>query len=179
MKLQEKYKKEIAPEMKKQFNCANILATPRLNKVVLNVGVGKFSKDKAHIETVAETLRKISGQNPIFTKARKSIASFKVREGAVVGVTVTLRGQRMYDFLEKLVNISLPRVRDFRGLSTKIVDQCGNATIGIKENIAFPEITADDIEKIHGLEVCITTTANNKEEGLALLKLIGFPFKKE
>jgi len=179
MKLKEKYQKEIAPKLKEEFNHSNSLSVPRLDKVTLNVGVGRFSKDKAHLEMVVQTLRNITGQNPIQTKARKSIASFKVREGSIVGVTVTLRGQKMYDFIEKLVNISLPRVRDFRGLSPKIIDKQGNGTIGIKESIAFPEIKADELEKIHGLEICISTTASNKEEGLALLKLLGFPFKKE
>ena len=152
---------------------------PRVNRITINVGVGRVNKDKAFMANVINTLTKITGQKPVQTKARQSIATFKVREGAIVGVVVTLRGKRMYDFLDKLVNVSLPRVRDFRGLSPKSLDKQGNYSIGLKENIAFPEIRADEIEKIHGLEVCISTTANTKEEGEKLLRLMGLPLKKE
>lgn len=179
MRLYEKYKKEIIPKMKEKFGYKNNLAVPKIQKVTVNVGVGRFSKDKAHLENVEETLKKITGQAPIKTKAKKSISAFKTREGMIVGFAVTLRGQRMYDFVEKLIHISLPRVRDFRGLSAKSIDKQGNFTIGFKENITFPEIKADEIEKVHGLEVCISTSSKSKEEGLELLKIMGFPFKHE
>ncbi|PIR95028.1 50S ribosomal protein L5 [Candidatus Falkowbacteria bacterium CG10_big_fil_rev_8_21_14_0_10_37_6] len=179
MRLSEKYKKEIMPKLVEEFGYSNSMSIPRVNRVTVNVGVGRVNKDKSFMDNVENTLKKITGQNPIATKAKKSIASFKVREGSIVGMVVTLRGQRMYDFLEKLINISLPRVRDFRGLSTKAFDKQGNLSIGFKENISFPEIRADEIEKIHGLEVCISTTANSKPEGESLLRLMGFPLKKE
>lgn len=179
MRLQERYKKEIISKMKEKFGYKNNLAVPKLQKVTVNVGVGRFSKDKAYLDNVEETLRKITGQAPVKTKAKKSIASFKIRQGMIVGFMVTLRGQRMYDFVEKLIHATLPRVRDFRGLSAKAVDGQGNLTIGFKENLAFPEIKSDEIDKIHGLEVCITTNAKNREEGLELLKLMGLPFKKD
>jgi large subunit ribosomal protein L5 len=179
MRLQETYKKEILPKLKQEFGCTNDLAVPRLQRVTVNVGVGRVSKDKAKVESVEETLRVITGQKPVVTKARKSIASFKVRAGMPAGVVVTLRGRRMYDFVEKLVHVTLPRVRDFRGLSPKSFDKQGNYTIGFKENLAFPELRADDLESIHGLEVCIATTARSREEGTRLLQLLGFPFKKE
>lgn len=179
MRLVEQYKQDIAPKLQEQFSYANVMAIPRVIKVTLNVGVGRHSKDSAYIEGVVETLRRITGQQPVITKARKSIASFKIREGAPVGVTVTLRGARMYDFLEKLVHVTFPRVRDFRGISTKSFDKTGNYTVGIKEHTAFPEISAEDLDKIHGLEVSITTTAKTAPEGEALLRLMGFPFKSE
>lgn len=179
MKLIDKYQKEIIPQLQQEFGYKSKLAVPRVSRVTVNVGVGRVNKDKAFMDNVEHTLLKIAGQKPIKTRARKSIASFKVREGAVVGMVVTLRGKRMYDFLEKLVNVTLPRVRDFRGLSLKSFDRQGNYSIGLKENIAFPEIHADEIEKIHGLEVCISTTASNKAEGEKLLRLMGFPLKKE
>ncbi len=179
MNIKEKYQKEIIPQLKEKFGYKNNLAVPKLLKVTVNVGVGRVHKDKAYIENVENTLRKITGQQPIKNKSRKSIASFKVREGAIVGLSTILRQKKMYDFIEKLVHVSFPRVRDFRGISQKIVDRQGNASIGFKENIAFPEISADEIEKIHGLEVCIATSAKSKEEGLELLKLLGFPFIKK
>ncbi|MDP3899502.1 MAG: 50S ribosomal protein L5 [bacterium] len=179
MSLKELYAKEVAPKLKEEFGYKNNMAIPKISKVVINVGVGRFSKEKAYIDNVVETVKKITGQQPVQTKAKKSISAFKVREGMVVGVVVTLRGQRMYDFTEKLINVTLPRVRDFRGLDMKSVDRSGNLTIGLKEHIAFPEVGADDFDKIHGLEICLTTTAETNEKGLALFKLLGFPFKKE
>lgn len=179
MRLQEKYKKEILPALKEEFGIKNTLAAPRLRKVVLNVGVGRQSKEQAFIDNAEKSLTKITGQKPVKTKARKSISSFKLREGQVIGLKVTLRGQRMYDFLEKLVTISFPRIRDFRGISDKLVDRQGNMTIGFKEHIAFPEIKVDEIDNVHGLEICIDTTAENREIGLALFKRLGFPFKTE
>lgn len=179
MRLKEKYNQEISPALKEQFKYTNPFSIPRLTKVVINVGVGRFSKDKAYLENVRETLSKISGQQPMLNPARKSISAFKVREGMIVGVSVTLRGKRMYDFVEKLVTVSLPRIRDFRGLNGKLVDDHGNLSIGLKDSSCFPEIRADEIEKSHGLEICLATTAKTREEGYALFKLMGFPFKAE
>ena len=178
MRLQELYKKNIMPKMKEKFGYKNRLETPKVNKVVINVGVGRFSKDKKHIENVVNSLSRITGQKPVLTKSKQSISGFKVREGNTVGVMVTLRGKRMYDFLDKLVNATFPRVRDFRGLEKKGIDSAGNLSIGFREHLAFPEIKADEVDRIHGLEVCISTTAETKEEGLELFKLMGFPFKK-
>lgn len=171
------YKEKVIPKLKEEFGYKNNLAVPAIEKVVVNVGIGKGLKDSKYTEAVEETLVKITGQQPVKTKAKKAISAFKIREGMVVGMKVTLHGQMMYDFIDKLVNVTLPRVRDFRGLSPKSVDQKGNFSIGFKENTAFPEIQPDEIEKMHGLEVAIHTTAKTKEEGLALLKYLGFPFK--
>lgn len=179
MKLQDLYKKKIIASLKEKFGYKNDLAVPKLEKVVINVGFGRFSKDKAYIDNIVSSLTRISGQKPVLTKAKKSISAFKVREGNVVGAIVTLRGKRMYDFVEKLIHISFPRVRDFRGINEKSVDTKGNLTVGFREHLAFPEIKADEVDKIHGLEVCINTTAKTQEEGLELFKLMGFPFKKE
>jgi len=179
MNLREKYNKEILPAMKEKFGYKNSMAVPKLKQVVINVGVGKFSKEEAYLATVEKTLINITGQKPVRTKAKKSIATFKIREGMIVGIKVSLRKQRMYDFIEKLVHVTLPRTRDFRGLSTKGIDKAGNFSIGLKEHLAFPEIRPEDVEKNHGMEICIATTAETKEEGLELLKLMGFPFKKD
>jgi len=179
MRLQEKYKKEIVPKLKEKFGYDNDFMVPRLTKAVVNVGVGRHSKEKEYINQVAENVKRITGQKPILTKAKKSISSFKIREGMIVGIAVILRGQRLYDFVEKMVNISFPRVRDFRGLSDKIIDANGNISIGFREHIVFPEIGVDEIDNPHGLEVNIATTAKNREEGLELFTLLGFPFKKE
>lgn len=178
MKLQELYKKKILPEIKSKFGYKNDFEAPKINKVVVNVGIGKFSKDKAYIENVVSSLSRITGQKPVLTKSKKSISGFKVREGSIVGAMATLRGKRMYDFLEKLVHVAFPRIRDFRGLDTKGVDSKGNLSIGFREHLAFPEIKADEVDKIHGMEVCISTTAKTKDDGLELFKLLGFPFKK-
>jgi large subunit ribosomal protein L5 len=176
-RLQTKYEKEIALALAKELEVDNPLAVPKFVKAVLNVGLKHGLKDSKFNDVVENTLTKISGQKPIKTLARKSIASFKIREGNVVGMSVTMRGARMYDFIDKLVNLTLPRVRDFRGLSEKSVDSHGNITIGFREFISFPEITPEDAETPHGLEVTIVTTAGNKERGLALLKAAGFPLK--
>lgn len=173
------YKKEIVPRLKERFGLMNVMQVPKVEKVVLNVGYGRHVKDKAYIDTAEATLEAISGQKPVHNKAKKSISNFKIREGMPIGVSVTLRGPRMYDFLDKLVSVTFPRVRDFRGISPKIFDRQGNCTIGFKENIAFPEIKADAIDKIHGLEVVVHTSAPNKEQGLALLKELGFPFQEK
>lgn len=179
MKLKELYNKEIKPALKKEFRFKNDLAVPRLQKVSLNVGVGRFSKDKNYIDGVANTLMRITGQKPVLTKAKKSISAFKVREGMIIGVAVTLRGDRMYDFLEKLIKVTFPRVRDFRGVDNKKLDKTGNLSVGFREHLAFPEIKADEVDNIHGLEVNITTSARTREEGLALFTHLGFPFKKD
>lgn len=179
MNLKTKYQKEIVPKLKEKFAFDNIFLVPKFNKVIINVGFGRHNKEKVYIDNVEKTLIRISGQKPVFTKAKKSIASFKIREGMTIGAMVTLRGDRMYDFLDKLLNITFPRVRDFRGISENAVDKQGNLSIGFKENSSFPEVRIEDINNIHGLEVVIDSSAKNKEEGLELYRLAGFPFKKE
>lgn len=178
MNLKEKYKKEVIKKLKEEFKYKNVMEIPALKKVVINAGFGRFAKDKAYVENVAKSLAKISGQKPVMCKAKKSIASFKIREGMIIGSSVTLSGARMYDFVDKLINVTFPRVRDFRGIDIKGVDRTGNMTIGFKEQIAFPEISADDVENTFGLEICLHNSAKTKEEGAALFKLLGFPFKK-
>lgn len=178
MNLKEKYKKQVIPQIMKEFGYKNVMAVPKLEKVVINVGLSKAIKDPKFLDVMEDTLMRISGQRPIKTKAKKSISSFKIREGMLVGLKVTLRGKRMYDFVDKLVNVALARVRDFRGLAPKNVDASGNLNIGFKEHISFPEIRPDEIERIHGLEVAVVTTAKSREEGLRLLRLLGFPFRE-
>ena len=178
-KLIDKYKKELRAKLKDELGLKNIMAVPKVEKVVLNIGIGKATQDKQWIELASSILERISGQKPVLTKARKSISNFKLRQGMVVGAKVTLRGQRMYDFLERLINVALPRLRDFYGLDLKKgFDHHGNYTLGFKEHIIFPEIGMDDVERIHGLEVTIATSAKNDQETLALLRALGFPFKK-
>jgi len=177
--LYKKYQKEVVPAMKEKFGYKNNLAVPRLTKVSLNVGINARNTDSAFQDTVEKNITRITGQKPVRTKAKKAISSFKVREGMVVGVKATLRGQRMYDFLDKLVNISLPRVRDFRGINPSNVNDKGKLSIGFKEYNVFPEIKMDEVEKSHGLEVTIDNTANTREEGLELFQLLGFPFQKK
>ncbi|MDO8667610.1 MAG: 50S ribosomal protein L5 [bacterium] len=177
--LKERYKKEIIPKMAEKFGYKNQLAVPRLTKVVLNSGVGKNAKDKAFIDGVVSSLERISGQKTILTKAKQSVSAFKTRKGMVIGVAVTMRNKRMFDFVEKLVNITFPRIRDFRGISSKQVDNTGNLSVGFKEHVAFPEIKADETENVHGLGICLSTTAKTHEEGLELFRLIGFPFNAD
>ncbi len=179
MRLREKYQKEIVPQLKEKLGAKNAMLVPRLTKVVINVGVGKHTKEKDFLDAVSKGLTKISGQKSVFTLAKKSISSFKIREGMTVGAKVTLRGQRMYDFVEKLVSITFPRVRDFRGISEKGMDRTGNMTIGFKDQSAFPEVKIEDMDNSFGLEICLNTTAKNREEGLELFRLFGFPFKKD
>jgi large subunit ribosomal protein L5 len=179
MKLQEKYKKEIAPKMMETFKYDNVMEIPSVKKVVLNVGFGRHNKEKEYIDNVVSGLTRISGQKPVLTKAKKAISAFKIREGMIIGSSVTLRGEKMYDFLDKLINISFARIRDFRGISDHCIDRTGNMTVGFKEHLAFPEIRADEVDKIFGLEISIHTTAKNREEGLELFKLMGLPFKKQ
>ncbi|OGF21250.1 50S ribosomal protein L5 [Candidatus Falkowbacteria bacterium RBG_13_39_14] len=178
-RLYKKYKDEVLPKLKKDFNIENDFAAPRIEKVIINVGLGKGLNDKEFIDVVENNIMRITGQKPIKTKARKSISNFKIRKGLIVGMKVTLRQNRMYDFLDKLFNVTFPRVRDFRGISPKTADREGNITVGIKEHICFPEVKLDEVEKIHGLEATIVTTAKNNEQCVALLQGLGFPFKKE
>lgn len=179
MRISDLYKKEALPKLKKDFGYKNDLAAPRLEKVTVNVGLGPSLKDAKYVDAVAATLTKITGQKPVPTKARKSISSFKIRAGMNIGMKVTLRGKRMEDFVDKLIHVVLPRVRDFRGISQKTVDQNGNLSIGFKESYAFPEIKMGEVDVANPLQVIITTTAKNRDEGLALFKYLGFPFKTE
>lgn len=162
----------------KKFGYTNPNAVPKVTKVTLNVGLGKGLKDAKFLETAEDTMRRITSQSPVKTKARKSISTFKIREGMVIGMKVTLRGKRMWDFLEKLVKVSIPRIRDFRGLPVAGFDERGNYTLGFPEHTAFPEIRTDEIEVIHGLQVTIGMTTGSEEEGKAMLKLLGFPFNE-
>lgn len=177
-RLKEQYTKELVPILKKELEIGNTNAVPKMEKVTLNVGLGRGLKDKAYIDTVTSTLQRITGQKPVFTKARKSVATFKIREGMNIGMKVTLRGPRMYDFVEKLVSITFPRVRDFRGIEIASVDQAGNFNYGFREHIAFPEVPSEEVDRLHGLQVTITTNAKSQAAGLALFQALGFPFKK-
>lgn len=177
--LQKQYRKEVVPALMKRFGRKNPMAVPLIKKVVINVGIGKGLKEKEYLDTVIKTLTLISGQKPVETLSRKSISNFKIRIGMVVGVKVTLRGARMWDFLEKLIKVTLPRVRDFRGISGKCFDRQGNYSLGFQEYVAFPEIKQDEVERLHGLEVIISMNAKNQEEGRAVLAELGFPFRTE
>lgn len=176
--LKEKFKKEIISQIKEQLGCQNNLAVPRLEKVVINIGTGRAVREPHFLDLATNTLMRITGQKPVFTKAKKSISNFKIRKRMTVGMMVTLRGERMYDFIEKLIKVSLPRVRDFRGLSPKAVTEQGNLSIGFKEHTVFPEIKSDEVEALHGLEVNLVTTAKTKKEGMLLFKLLGLPFQE-
>lgn len=170
-----KMQTKVVPALREQFALQNVHTVPRVLKVTLNAGLGK-GKDAKFADTIVDTLRRISGQQPVRTKARKSIAGFKIREGMVVGATVTLRGDRMWHFIDKLANIAFARVRDFRGIPESAVDKDGNFNFGLTEHTAFPEIAPDEVESLHGLQITISTTAGNHEKGLALFKGLGFPF---
>ena len=174
-RLGKKYKEEVVPEMKKAFGYQNNLAVPKVDKVTINIGTSRALKEPKLLDMMQENLTSIAGQKPVLRRARKSISGFNIKEGMVVGLKVTLRGKRMEEFLDKLINITLPRVRDFRGLSIKSFDAQGNLTIGFKECSVFPEIDPNKAEVVHGLEVCVSTTARKREEGIKLLKLLGFP----
>ena len=176
-RLKEVYVKEIAPNLQKELDLNNVMEIPRITKITLNMGVGEALADKKALENAVADLEKIAGQKPIITKARKSIAGFKVREGWPIGCKVTLRREKMYEFLDRLINISIPRVRDFRGVSPKQFDGRGNFSMGVTEQIIFPEIDYDKVDKLRGLDICISTTARNDDEGRALLKAFNFPFK--
>lgn len=178
MTLIEHYKKDVIPAMVAKFGYKNPAAVPKLKKVTINVGLSHGIKEPKFIDIAQETVRAITGQQPQKTLAKKSISNFKIRKGMTVGMAVTLRGARMYDFMEKLIRVTFPRVRDFRGVSPSSFDARGNYTVGFKENIAFPEIRPDEVERLHGLEVTIVTGASSREEGLALLRALGFPFRE-
>lgn len=178
LNLLKKYKETVVPAMMKEFSYKNVMQVPKITGVVLNVGYGRHVKEANFADNVVKTLTKISGQKPVLTKSKKSISNFKIREGQEIGAMVSLRGPRMYQFLEKLVGITFPRVKDFRGISPKSFDRQGNYTIGFKENLAFSEVKVEEIDKMHGLQVIVKTSAKNEAEGRALLKHLGFPFEK-
>ena len=175
--LKQYYKDKVVPELAKQFGFSNTMRVPKITKVVLNMGLGEAVADKKILDNATSDLESISGQKVVITKARKSIAGFKIRDGWPIGCKVTLRGERMYEFLERLVNIAIPRIRDFRGLSPKSFDGRGNFAMGVNEQIIFPEIEYDKIDKLRGLDITITTSARNDDEGRALLSALRFPFK--
>ncbi len=175
-RLKTKYTEEIAPALMQKFGYKSVMQIPKIEKVVLNIGCGSFKDNSKMIEAVQKELSVIAGQHAVLTKAKKSVANFKVREGQVVGVKVTLRGERMWEFLDRLFNVALPRVRDFRGINPNSFDGRGNYTFGLKEQLIFPEIEYDKVEVIHGMDINITTTATTDEEGKELLKLTGAPF---
>ncbi|MBU4313440.1 MAG: 50S ribosomal protein L5 [Actinobacteria bacterium] len=177
-RLKEKYKKEIIPKMLKNRKFNNVMELPRINKITVNMGIGSAIQNIKELESASQDLAKITGQKPVITKARKSIAGFKLRQGNPIGCMVTLRGKRMYEFLDRLLSIAIPRIRDFRGLSKKSFDGSGNYTIGIKEQLIFPEVEYDSILSVKGMNITITTSAENDDEALFLLEEFGFPFKK-
>ena len=177
-RLRERYVKEIVPNMQKKLNYKSVMQVPKLDKIVINIGCGDATHNSKLLDAACNDLLQITGQKPVVTKAKKSIAGFKIREGQAIGCKVTLRGERMYNFLDKLISVSLPRVRDFRGLSPKAYDGRGNYTIGIKEQLVFPEIEFDDVVKVRGMDIVLVTTANTNEEAHASLEELGIPFRK-
>ena len=177
-RLKDRYQKEVAPAIAKEFSITNPMAIPRVEKIVINMGIGEAIANAKILDTAAEELRAIVGQKPVVTKAKKSIASFKLRQGMPIGTMVTLRGERMYEFLDRLVSIALPRVRDFRGVSPKAFDGRGNYTIGVREQLIFPEIDFNKVDKLRGMNISIVTTARNDEQARALLKGLGMPFRQ-
>jgi len=176
-RLKERYLKELAPKLKEELGVKNVMEIPRITKITINMGVGEAVGDKKVLENAVSDLEKIAGQKVVVTKARKSIAGFKIREEWPIGCKVTLRRERMYEFLDRLVTIAIPRIRDFRGISAKQFDGRGNFTMGVTEQIIFPEIEYDKIDKIRGMDICITTTARNDDEGRALLRAFNFPLR--
>jgi len=176
-KLHDTYKDSVVPELMKKFGYTSVMQVPRLEKITLNMGLGEALADKKVLEAATADMEKIAGQKPVVTRARKSVAGFKIREGYPIGAKVTLRGERMWDFLERLITIALPRVRDFRGLNPKSFDGRGNYSMGVREQIIFPEIDFDKVDKVRGMDIVITTSANSNEEGHALLAAFNFPFK--
>src|SRR6478672_5237905 len=177
-RLREHYIKKVVPALTKEFSYKNVMAVPRLDKITINIGLGEATQNAKIMDGAVNELTQIAGQKPVVTKARKSIAAFKLREGMAIGCTVTLRGERMYEFFDRLVNVALPRVRDFRGVSSKSFDGRGNYTLGMKDQLIFPEIDYNKVEKNKGMNICITTTARTDAEGQALLKHMGMPFSK-
>jgi large subunit ribosomal protein L5 len=178
IQLKEFYKDKVIPDLKKKLGIKSSMAVPRITKVTLNMGIGEANIDKKALEKAVEDLTLISGQKPLITKTRKSVASFKIRDGVPIGCKITLRKNRMYDFIQRLLGVAIPRERDFRGLDTRSFDGQGNYSLGIKEHIIFPEIDYDKIDKIRGMDISITTSAKNDEEGIMLLKAMKFPFKE-
>ncbi len=176
-RLREHYLTSVVPTLRKEFGYENIMAVPKIDKITINIGMGEATGNAKLMDGTINELTAIAGQKPVATKAKKSIAAFKLREGMTIGAMVTLRGDRMYEFLDRLVNVSLPRVRDFRGVSPKAFDGRGNYTLGLKEQLIFPEIDYSKIEKVKGMNICITTTARTDAEGTALLKQMGMPFR--
>jgi large subunit ribosomal protein L5 len=179
IKIKEHYQQEIVPQLKKEFGYTNDLQVPRLAKVVINMGLGEATANAKAIDNGVKDLLTVTGQKPIVNRARKSIATYKLRQGMPVGASVTLRGRRMYDFLAKLIHIALPRIRDFRGLSSKSFDGRGNYSVGIKEQLIFPEINYENVDAVRGMDIAIVTTARTDQEGHALLAALGMPFKKQ
>jgi len=177
-RLKEKYKSEIAPALAKEFDIKNPMAIPRLEKVVVNMGMGEAISNAKILDTAVDELRVVTGQKPVVTKAKKSIASFKLRQGMNIGTMVTLRGERMYEFLDRLISVALPRVRDFRGISAKAFDGRGNYTLGVHEQLIFPEIDFNKVDKTRGMNISIVTTAKTDEQARALLKALGMPFRQ-
>jgi len=178
-RMQERYNKEVVPALRKAFDLKNIMQVPRIQKVVVNIGMGEALDNPKSLESAVSDLTIITGQKPVMTKARKSIANFKLREGRLIGTKVTLRGHRMWSFLDRLLNTALPRVRDFRGVSANAFDGRGNYTLGLRDQLIFPEIEYDKIDKLRGMEVTIVTTARNDDQARALLRLLGMPFSKK
>lgn len=177
-RLKEKYKNEVVAAMQKQFNYANPMQVPTLHKVVVNIGMGEVIQNAKAMDAAVADLATITGQRPVITRAKRSVAAFKLREGMQIGCMVTLRGARMYYFLDKLINVALPRLRDFQGISAEAFDGRGNYTLGLREQLVFPEIDYDKVDKVRGMEVSVVTTARTDEEGRQLLRLLGMPFKK-
>jgi large subunit ribosomal protein L5 len=178
-RLKERYRSEIMPELQRQFSYGNVMQVPRVQKVTLNIGLGEARENARAVESATADVATISGQKPVVTKAKKAIANFKIREGMPVGVAVTLRGDRMYEFLDRLLNAALPRIRDFHGVSPKAFDGRGNFSLGVKEQLIFPEIDYDKVDRIRGMQINIMTSAKNDEEGRRLLELLGMPFAKD
>ncbi|WP_433746278.1 50S ribosomal protein L5 [Falsibacillus pallidus] len=177
-RLKEKFQKEISPALMSKFNYESVMQVPKVEKIIINMGVGDAVQNSKALDTAVEELTLIAGQKPVVTRAKKSIAGFRLREGMPIGAKVTLRGERMYEFLDKLVSVSLPRVRDFRGVSKKAFDGRGNYTLGVKEQLIFPEIDYDKVSKVRGMDIVIVTTANTDEESRELLTQLGMPFQK-
>lgn len=177
-RLQEKYKSEVVPKMMERFSYSNVNAVPRLQKITLNMGVGRAVENNKRIDAAAKDLAAIAGQKPVITQARKSISGFKLRQGMNVGVKVTLRGERMYEFFDRLVTVAVPRIRDFRGFTDRAFDGRGNYSLGISEQLAFPEVSVDDVEFVQGMDITITIDRSSDEESLALMEMFGFPFRR-
>jgi large subunit ribosomal protein L5 len=177
-RLRDKYKKEIAPALAKEFDIKNPMAIPKIEKVVVNMGLGEASANAKILDVAADELKSVTGQKPVITKAKKSIAQFKLRQGMAIGTMVTLRGERMYEFLDRLISVALPRVRDFRGVSAKAFDGRGNYTLGIREQLIFPEIDFNKVDKTRGMNISIVTTAPNDDQARSLLKALGMPFRQ-